>query len=85
MLDQLQTVLASFQAHQVKYLVIGSIAAVLYGVPRATFDLDFLIEPTQENAARLLEAMTKAGLGSASLTTPADVVSKEITIFADRV
>ena len=85
MLDQLQTVLASFQTYQVKYLVIGGIAAVLYGVPRATFDLDILIEPTEENAARLLEAMTKAGLGSASLTTPAEVVSKEITIFADRV
>ena len=40
MLDQLQTVFASFQKNDVKYLVIDGIAAVLYGVPRATFDLD---------------------------------------------
>jgi hypothetical protein len=40
MLDQLQIVFASLQKHKVKYLVIGGIAAVLYGVPRATFDLD---------------------------------------------
>jgi len=33
---------ASFQRNDVKYLVIGGIAAVLYGVPRATFDLDVL-------------------------------------------
>jgi hypothetical protein len=39
MLDQLQSVLASFQKHEVKYLVIGGIAAVLYGVPRATFEV----------------------------------------------
>ena len=67
MLDQLQSVFASFQRNDVKYLVIGGIAAVLYGVPRATFDLDVLIEPTNENAERLLRAMTEAGLGTASL------------------
>jgi hypothetical protein len=39
---------------EVEYLVIGGIAAVLHGVPRATFDLDILIRPTPENATRLL-------------------------------
>ena len=61
MLDQLQTLFASFQKHDVKYLVIGGIAAVLYGVPRATFDLDVLIEPSAQNAERLLKAMIDAG------------------------
>lgn len=36
-------VFASFQSHNVRYVVIGGIAAVLHGVPRATFDLDILI------------------------------------------
>jgi hypothetical protein len=85
MLDQLQRVFASFQRNEVKYVVIGGIAAVLYGVPRATFDLDVLIEPSLENAARLLSAMTEAGLGTASLTNPDDVLAKEITIFTDRI
>ena len=71
---------ASFQKNDVKYLVIGGIAAVLYGVPRATFDLDVLIEATEDNAERLLSAMIEAGLGTASLTNAADVLSKEITI-----
>ena len=61
MLDQLQTVFASFQRNDVKYLVIGGIAAVLYGVPRATFDLDILIEPTNENAQKLLDALSELG------------------------
>lgn len=85
MLDQLQNVFASFQKNDVKYLVIGGIAAVLYGVPRATFDLDLLIEPSAENVERLLKAMTEAGLGTAALTSVNDVLSTEITIFTDRV
>jgi len=85
MLDQLQNVFASFQKNDVRYLVIGGIAAVLYGVPRATFDLDVLIEPTLENAKRLLQAMSEAGLGTASLASADEVLSTEITIFADRI
>jgi len=66
-------------------LVIGGIAAVLYGVPRATFDLDVLIAPTLENAKRLLQAMSEAGLGTASLAHADEVLSTEITIFTDRI
>jgi hypothetical protein len=58
---------------------------VLYGVPRATFDLDVLIEPSEENAIRLLDAMIEAGLGTASLTSSDDLLSTEITIFTDRI
>jgi hypothetical protein len=66
-------------------VVIGGIAAVLYGVPRATFDLDILIEPTKENAQRLLNALSEAGFGTAELTSADEIISTEITIFTDRV
>ena len=85
MLDQLQTVFASFQRNDVKYLVIGGIAAVLYGVPRATFDLDILIEPTKENAQKLLNALSEVGFGTAELTSADEIIGTEITIFTDRV
>ncbi len=85
MLNRLKDVFASFQKHNVKYLVIGGIAAVLYGIPRATFDLDILIEPTRENARLLLDALLDAGLGTASLTDVDEILSNEITIFKDRV
>jgi hypothetical protein len=52
-------------SHRVKYVVIGGTAAVLYGVPRATFDLDILIEATPENASGLLDAFREAGFGTA--------------------
>ena len=84
MLNRLQDVFKYFQQHEVKYVVIGGVASVLYGVPRATFDLDILIEATSENAQRLLAALAEAGFGTASITNAQDVVAHEITIFNDR-
>ncbi len=49
MLNQLQDAFKSFQQHEVRYLVVGGIASALYGVPRTTFDLDILIEASEEN------------------------------------
>lgn len=83
MLNRLPGVFASFQRHQVKYLVIGGVAAVLYGVPRATFDLDILIEPSLENAQRLLDALNEAGLATASMTSTEELAENEITVFQD--
>jgi hypothetical protein len=85
MLNRLKGVFRSFEWHDVRYVVIGGIAAVLHGVPRATFDLDILIEASPDNAGRLLAALEEAGLGTASLTTPDSVVAHELTIFQDRV
>jgi len=83
MLNRLQGVFASLHKHNVKYVVIGGIAAVLHGVPRATFDLDILIEATLENAQRLLAAFLDAQLGTAVLTTAEGLLAHEITIFRD--
>lgn len=69
MLNRLKDVVRSLQEHEVRYLVIGGIAAVIHGVPRATFDLDILIEPTPENGKRLLEALAEAGMGTDGLPT----------------
>ncbi len=83
MLNRLQGVFASLHQHNVKYIIIGGIAAVLHGVPRATFDLDILIEATLENAQCLLTALLQAQLGTAALTTAEDLLAHEITIFRD--
>lgn len=83
MLNQLKGVFSSCQKHEVRYVVIGGIASVLHGIPRATFDLDILIQASKDNATRLLEALEEAGLGTASLITADDLLEHEITIFKD--
>ncbi|MBM4029004.1 MAG: nucleotidyltransferase family protein [Planctomycetes bacterium] len=85
MLNRLLDVFKSFQRHEVRYVILGGVASVLYGVPRTTFDLDLLIEATPENAERLLTALREAGFASATLTDAVEVVAHEITIFNDRV
>lgn len=85
MLNRLRDVFASFQKNDVHYLVIGGIAAILYGVPRTTFDLDILIEATPENADNLLKALIESGLGTASMIDKEKLLEHEITIFKDRV
>src|SRR5690349_17004348 len=84
MLSRLRDVFASLNSHKVKYLVIGGTAAVLYGVPRATFDLDMLIEATPGNADALLEALRAAGFGTAALIDSSELLRHEITVFRDR-
>jgi len=85
MLNQLKGVFSSFQKHEARYIVIGGIESVLYGVPRATFDLDILIAATPDNAQKLLDALEEAGLGTATLISPQDLLAHEITVFKDRV
>ena len=85
MLNLLQDVFSSLQKHNVRYIVIGGIAAVLHGVPRATFDLDILIDADPANAKNLLDALLEAKLGTAAMVTADELLSQEITIFKDRV
>lgn len=85
MLNRLKNVFVSLEDHEVKYVVIGGIAAVLHGVPRATFDLDILIEATQNNSTKLLDALLDAGLGSAVQVTSEEMLKNEITVFEDKV
>src|SRR5579862_7697657 len=85
MLNRYLDVFASLASKDVRYVVIGGIAAIIHGVPRATFDLDLLIEATPENAKRLLRALEEANIGTALLTTPEELLSQESTFFNDRV
>ncbi len=83
MLNRYREIFASLERNQVKYLIIGGIAAVYHGVPRATFDLDILIEATPENASCLLKALEEAQMGTAALISPEELLRHEIVVFED--
>ena len=83
MLGRLPDVFKSLNAHEVRYVVIGGVAAIVHGVPRTTFDVDLLIEASEGNAGRLLSALQEAGIASAALTTPEGLLAHEITVFKD--
>jgi hypothetical protein len=66
-------------ARNVRFVVVGGHALAYHGRPRYTKDLDVFVEPTAENAARLLRALEDFGFGGLGLTeadfdTPGKVV-----------
>lgn len=57
-----------FNAHNVKYLVIGGYAVVQYAEPRFTKDLDVLISTDVANAEAVYNALREFGAPLAGLT-----------------
>lgn len=53
--------LRAFIDAEVRFLVVGAYALAIHGRPRATGDLDVWIEPTPENASRVMRALAAFG------------------------
>ncbi len=70
-------------AQKARYVVVGGFAVALHGLVRATKDVDILIDPTLENAERILTALEGLTFGIARELTPQEVVSNPITIVGD--
>lgn len=51
-----------FAKHKVRYLIVGGYAAMHYSQPRVTKDLDVWLDPSVENAARILHAFEEFGM-----------------------
>lgn len=51
-----------FARHEVRYLVVGGYAAMQYSQPRFTKDLDLWLEPTADNATRVMAAFEEFGM-----------------------
>jgi len=60
--------LRAFSVQGVRFLVVGAYALALHGHPRATGDLNVWVEPTPENAARVVAALCAFGAPMSSVT-----------------
>lgn len=76
-------VCSRLNAEQAKYLVVGATAMQLWGTTRATRDIDILIEPTAENARRVLRALVSLGFGLAGEHLAEDIASRAVTMIGD--
>ncbi len=84
MLRLYRDVFASLSRHGAEYMLIGGVAAALHGIPRMSFDVDLLIDPTPENAQRVLDALREAGSETARQIDARELLEFQITIFNDR-
>ncbi len=60
--------LNTFNEHEVKYLIVGAFAVMIYSEPRYTKDLDLWIEVSPDNASKVFAALRDFGAPLAGLT-----------------
>lgn len=73
--DTFKELLESLNKHKVKYLLIGGYAVGIHGYSRATEDIDFFVSRHEDNAERIVAALTEFGLGGPELTI--DIFTRE--------
>ncbi|MGH6908507.1 MAG: DUF6036 family nucleotidyltransferase [Aestuariivirga sp.] len=75
MYPDLKELLSVLNDNKVQYLIVGGYAVSLYAQPRATKDLDILINPDGKNAAVLYSALKKFGAPIEGLE-PEDLIER---------
>jgi hypothetical protein len=74
-----QDIVLALGAAQAEFLVVGGYAVAWHGHARSTGDIDLLVRPSAENAARVFEALVRFGAPvSAAGLTAADLTRKEL-------
>jgi hypothetical protein len=71
----IRDLLRLFRKHGVEFAVCGGHAVAFHGYPRVTMDVDLLVAPDPENAARVMRALRAFGFGNAGI--PAAAFLKE--------
>jgi hypothetical protein len=74
-----RTFLELLNSNEVEYLVVGAFAVAFHGFPRYTADLDLLVRPTDENANRVMRALSEFGFGKVGIEVT-DLVSPGIVV-----
>ena len=59
--DDFVDLLRALAEAEARFLVVGAYALAIHGHPRATGDLDVWVEPTPENADRVVRALQRFG------------------------
>lgn len=65
-------------SEKVEYLLVGGFAVGLHGYTRATADIDAWVNPTPENAARVIRALERFGFAANSLSQEAFTASRKV-------
>jgi hypothetical protein len=60
--------LESFNKNRVEYVIVGGYALAFHGAPRYTGDLDILVNASEDNAHRILQALNEFGFGAVGLS-----------------
>jgi hypothetical protein len=68
LISDLREFIGLLNSHSGRYVVVGGFAVAFHGYPRMTGDIDFLVEPSEENARKLEAVLEDFGFGGLGLT-----------------
>jgi|SRR5688572_10959932 len=75
-----ERLIRKFIKHKVDFVLIGGHAAILHGVRRTTSDMDLLVMPTAENAAKILKAFKELKLATDDISVD-DLTKEQVFTF----
>jgi len=55
--------------HKIKYILIGAFVRAYYGRPRYTGDMDIFIEPSPDNAEKMMKVLSDFGFSNIGLVS----------------
>ena len=82
-LQDLLDLCQAFNREGVRYLLIGGFAVILHGFVRSTKDVDFLVDPGEENIRAVKRAMSTLPDNAASLLADDEVQKYQVVRIAD--
>lgn len=83
--NPLVTVCRLLNRHHAAYVVCGGQAVILHGHVRTTEDVDLMIGPTEENARRVLAALSELPDGVARELQPRELLDNVVVKIADAI
>lgn len=72
-------------ACRVKYIIIGGMALIEWGIARGTMDIDLLVAPDTDNIARIREALKSLPDGASNDVRDSDVATYHVVRINDEI
>jgi len=84
-IDDLLAVCRRLNEEGARYVLIGGFAINYYGFPRATEDIDFLVDPSEDNILKIKKALSFLPDNAVKEVFPDDVAKYEVVRVADEI
>lgn len=84
-IDDLVSVCRRLNEAGAKYILIGGFAINYYGLPRATEDIDLLVDPSADNISKIKEALSFLPDNAIKEIAPDDVEKYAVVRVADEI
>ena len=83
--EDLVRICRALNASSARYLLIGGFAVIAHGAGRTTKDIDFLVDTSPDNVARIKEALSVLADNAAAKLDDGDVARYSVIRVADEV